>query len=166
MSELGIPSDYAAKRRLAPQVEATELVSVASGSDGRAIRLAPDAASAWKRMRDAASSEGIALLAISGFRSIERQTEIIQRKLLAGEKIEAILSTVAAPGYSEHHTGRAIDIGIPDEPPLTEGFALTPAFRWLKGHAGGFGFKLSYPKGNPQGFVYEPWHWCFHAQID
>jgi zinc D-Ala-D-Ala carboxypeptidase len=161
VSDLGIPSDYGAKRRLALQVEATDLVSVVAGSDGREIRLEAMAAAAWKNMRDAASGEGITLLAISGFRSVERQTEIIRAKLASGETIDAILRIVAAPGFSEHHTGRAIDIGVPGEPPLTEGFALTPAYRWLNGHAYRFGFRLSYPKGNVHGIAYEPWHWFF-----
>jgi D-alanyl-D-alanine carboxypeptidase len=165
VSALDIPADYGSKRRLTLQVEATELVSVASGSAGLEIRLEPSAAEAWTRMRDAARGEGVILLAISGFRSIERQTEIIQRKLLAGDLMEDILRTIAAPGYSEHHTGRAIDIGIPGEPPLTEGFAITPAFYWLEGHAGQFGFRLSYPRGNAHGFVYEPWHWCLQGAV-
>ncbi|HEY4990089.1 MAG TPA: D-alanyl-D-alanine carboxypeptidase family protein, partial [Opitutaceae bacterium] len=67
----------------------------------------------------------------------------------------------AAPGYSEHHTGRAVDIGVPDEPPLEEGFALTQAFSWLTAHAREFGFALSYACGNPQGIAYEPWHWLY-----
>jgi D-alanyl-D-alanine carboxypeptidase len=158
---LAIPADYAAKRRLAPQVEATELVAIASGTAGREIRLTPDAASAWKRMRDFASAEGITLLAVSGFRSIARQSEIIERKLEAGETLESILKGIAAPGYSEHHTGRAIDLAVPGEPPLTEAFAKTKAFRWLQGHAADFGFRLSYPKNNAHGFIFEPWHWFF-----
>jgi D-alanyl-D-alanine carboxypeptidase len=160
---LEIPADYAAKRCLEFHVEATELVAVPSGSAGREIRLTSGTAAAWMRMRDAASREGIVLLAISGFRSIERQSEIIHRKVLAGETLDAVLRTIAAPGYSEHHTGRAIDMGVPDEPPLTQDFALTPAFRWLKGHADEFGFKLSYPRDNAQGFIYEPWHWCLQV---
>jgi D-alanyl-D-alanine carboxypeptidase len=161
--DLGIPRDYAVKRRLKPLAEATELVSVVASNDKRMVRLAPAAADAWKRMRDFASSDGIALEALSGFRSVERQTEIILGKLKAGDKIEVILQTVAAPGFSEHHTGRAIDIGVPGEPPLTEAFAQTKAFRWLKSHAHDYGFKLSYPKGNRHGFAYEPWHW-FHEE--
>jgi D-alanyl-D-alanine carboxypeptidase len=159
MNDLGIPADYAVKRRLKPQPEETELVSVVASTDKRMVRLAPGAAVAWKRMRDFASSDGIALEALSGFRSVERQTEIIRGKLKSGEKLEVILQTVAAPGYSEHHTGRAIDIGVPGEPPLTEAFAQTKAYRWLKSHANDFGFKLSYPKGNRNGFAFEPWHW-------
>jgi D-alanyl-D-alanine carboxypeptidase len=161
MTDLGIPADYAVRRRMALHVEATELVSAVAASDGRTIRLKPTAAVAWKRMRDAASGEGISLEALSGFRSVERQEEIIRAKLAAGETIEAILQTVAAPGYSEHHTGRAIDIGIPGDPPLTEAFAASAAFRWLMDHAHDFGFSLSYPKGNVHGIAFEPWHWYF-----
>jgi D-alanyl-D-alanine carboxypeptidase len=149
------------KRDLTPQAEAKRLASIGTNPDGRDIQLAPEASSAWLRMREAASADGVTLVAISGFRSIDRQSEIIRAKLSAGQAIEEILRTVAAPGYSEHHTGRAIDIGIPGEEALTEGFADTPAFVWLEANAGSFGFKLSYPQGNPHGIMYEPWHWCY-----
>ena len=42
-----------------------------------------------------------------------------------------------------------------------ERFARTPEFRWLKKQAGRFGFQLSYPRNNPHGIAYEPWHWCW-----
>ena len=143
-----------------PRAEARELVSIGANPDGREILLSPPAAQAWDRMRDAASTSGVALVAISGFRSIDRQEEIIRRKLAAGETIDAILRTVAAPGHSEHHTGRALDIGVPGEPPLTEDFERTGAFLWLQAHAQEFGFRLSYPRGNAHGIAHEPWHWC------
>jgi D-alanyl-D-alanine carboxypeptidase len=92
---------------------------------------------------------------------VERQAKIIRGKLDLGEKISDILRSIAAPGYSEHHTGRAIDIGSPDVLPLEEAFSNTRAFAWLIGHAHEFGFTLSFPKQNPHGFVYEPWHWCW-----
>jgi len=142
-----------------PQAEAPELVCVGVNPDGRDIRLSPQAAAGWARMRDDAAASGITLVAISGFRSAERQAEIIRGKLSAGATIGAILGTMAAPGYSEHHTGCAIDIGVPDVPPLTEEFERTPAFRWLQANAGRYGFRLSYPRGNPHGIAYEPWHW-------
>ena len=158
---LGIPSDYGQRRGLKLQAEATELVSIGANPDGREICMEPAAAAAWTRMRDAASSAGLALLVVSGFRSVERQAEIIRGKLSKGEKIDAILRTVAAPGYSEHHTGRAIDLGVPGQPLLTEAFALTPAYAWLLAHAREHGFKLSYPKGNAHEIAFEPWHWCY-----
>jgi D-alanyl-D-alanine carboxypeptidase len=164
VSDLGIPADYGARRGLPLQPEATDLVDAGRSPEGRDIQLEPRAAEAWGRMRRAAAAAGITIAAFSGFRSIARQEEIIRRKLAAGECIEAILAVVAAPGYSEHHTGRAVDIGVPGERPLTEDFAATPAFVWLSTHAGTFGFTLSYPKGNPNGIAYEPWHWCFGSR--
>jgi D-alanyl-D-alanine carboxypeptidase len=163
VNELGIPADYASRRGLPLQAEARELVSIGTGPDGRDIRLSPPAAAAWARMRADAFAAGIGLLAISGFRSIERQAEIIRDKLAAGEAIDDILRVVAAPGHSEHHTGAALDIGVPGEPPLTEEFERTPAFPWLQAHACRYGFRLSYPRGNARGIAYEPWHWRFEA---
>lgn len=79
--------------------------------------------------------------------------------------MQEILNVNAAPGYSEHHGGRALDIGTPGEPPAEESFEHTPAFAWLTRHAGDFGFVMSYPRGNPHGIVYEPWHW-YHREQD
>ena len=51
--------------------------------------------------------------------------------------------------------------GCPGYAGLNEDFAKTAAFRWLKRRAGEFGFWLSYPRGNPHGIAFEPWHWCW-----
>jgi zinc D-Ala-D-Ala carboxypeptidase len=160
---LGIPPDYAARRGFKVQAEATELVSIGENSEGREVRLAPEAARAWEAMKEGAFEAGVTLLPISGFRSVARQEEIIRAKLASGQGIDEILRVVAAPGYSEHHTGLAIDIGAPGEPPLTEAFAETPAFSWLEEHAPDYGFTLSFPRDNAFGIAYEPWHWRYHA---
>ena len=161
-ANLGIPSDYALARGLSRQREARRLVSLGrAADDGRIVRVTPRTASAWRRLSTAAAHDGVTLLPLSGFRSVRRQTQNIRRKLAAGEGITDILRLVAAPGYSEHHTGRAIDIGSPDDVGLDRSFASTRAFRWLKKHAVRFGFRMSYPPRNQQGFSYEPWHWCF-----
>ena len=159
--ELGIPPDYAATRGLALQVEATLLVAAGHTAGGRALHLTPEAWEAWQLLCTAAASEGVPLLLLSAFRGVDHQTEIIRRKLAAGQRIDDILRVNAAPGYSEHHTGRAVDIGTPDAPPLEESFAGTTAFRWLEAHADQFGFLLSYPRDNAQGLAFEPWHWCW-----
>jgi D-alanyl-D-alanine carboxypeptidase len=159
--ELGIPPDYATTRGLALQVEATLLVAAGHTAGGRALHLTPEAWEAWQRLCAAAASEGVPLLLLSAFRGVDHQTEIIRRKLAAGQRIDDILRVNAAPGYSEHHTGRAVDIGTPDAPPLEESFAGTAAFRWLEAHADQFGFLLSYPRDNAQGIAFEPWHWCW-----
>ena len=162
--ELGIPSSYAVNRGLVPHAEADEsmLVDLGPNPDGRPVRLVPPAAEAFRRMRSAALEAGIELTPISGFRSVARQTEIIRTKLAAGQPMEAILRLVAAPGFSEHHTGRALDLGSPEHIELDEEFATTRAYRWLHQHATHHGFRLSYPGGNTHGIGYEPWHWCWH----
>lgn len=157
---LGIPADYGVRRGLPLHAEAPELVCIGASLDGGDILLSPRTAAAWARMRDAARASGIALVVHSGFRSAERQAQIIRGKLADGETIDAVLRIVAAPGFSEHHTGSAIDVGVPGEPPLSEDFARTPAFLWLLAHGQQFGFRLSYPRGNSHGIAFEPWHWC------
>lgn len=160
--ELGIPADYAARRHLPWQREARRLVTVGrAADDGKTIRLAPRAAAAWRRMRDAAAQDGIELLPLSGFRSVARQAAIIRQRLAEGQTLTGILKLVAAPGCSEHHTGRALDLGSPGNAKLDVYFAKTREFCWLCRHAPSFGFSLSYPRQNPHGIAYEPWHWCW-----
>jgi zinc D-Ala-D-Ala carboxypeptidase len=162
---LGIPADYASTRglRLHPEAAASELIAVATTREGREILLTRETAAAWRRLESAAADDGLGLVAVSGFRSVQRQVEILQRKLAAGTALQEILRVNAAPGYSEHHTGCALDLGGPGEPPLTEAFGDTAAFAWLMRRAGDFGFSLSYPRGHPSGITYEPWHWCWRG---
>ena len=120
---LGIPADYARVRHMPLQREARTLVSIGRSSDGRIIRLAPRAAQAWRKMRTAAALNGIGLLPVSGFRSIARQTRIIRSNLAKGRPLDDLLRYVAAPGCSEHHTGRALDIASARHPDLDAGFA-------------------------------------------
>jgi D-alanyl-D-alanine carboxypeptidase len=129
--------------------------------DGRILRLSPRAAQAWRRMQTAAAADGITLMPLSAFRSVARQTMIIWRKLARGQTIAEILRVSAVPGCSEHHTGRALDLGCPNHLKLETTFSRTSEFRWLKKHANRYGFHLSYPRGNGQGLSYEPWHWCW-----
>jgi D-alanyl-D-alanine carboxypeptidase len=160
---LGIPADYASARQLRWQHLPRKLVRVGRSPAGRTIRLTPRAAVAWRRLESAAKADGITLLPISGFRSVPRQAALIRRKLSGGAPIARILRVMAAPGCSEHHTGRALDLGCPGCDDLTTGFGRTRAFRWLRRKAGRFGFHLSYPRGNAHGISYEPWHWCWRA---
>lgn len=162
---LGIPPDYANARGLTLQIEAWphELVLISAPDAPRPVRLHSMAEAAWSELYAAATREHITLLPLSGYRSVARQEEIFRRKLAVGQSVEEILLVNAAPGYSEHHTGRALDIGTPGEPPCMETFADTTAFRWLARRAGDFGFHLSYPRGNLHGISYEPWHWCWYG---
>ncbi len=106
-------------------------------------------------------AEASDLVLESAFRSVARQVEIVQAKLAAGQALEDALLLVAPPGYSEHHTGCAVDIGTPGSVALREEFETTTAFDRLRAHAARHRFKMSFPRGNAQGYSYEPWHWCF-----
>lgn len=163
LQELGISPSYAVERGLPLCEEPEEVVLVGLDIFGRARHLEPAAARQWGEMREAAGTDGIDLLLVSAFRSVDYQRAIFDRKLLQGLPIEDILRVNTAPGFSEHHTGRAVDIATRGCPPLTEAFETTEAFRWLTENARRFDFGMSYPRDNPYGIVYEPWHWALRS---
>ena len=115
-------------------------------------------------MRASALDDGVVIDVVSAFRSASYQLGILQRKRERGESIEQILAVSAAPGYSEHHSGRALDLTTPGYPALEEAFEHSPAFAWLMREAGRFRFHLSYPRDNRHGIAYEPWHWCWRSR--
>lgn len=161
---LGITPELLARKNLPFYCEAEELTVGETDVGGRPHMMTPAAANAWSAMKAAALQDGVILEVVSAFRSVERQVAIIRDKLDRRMPMERILTLSAPPGYSEHHTGCAIDINTPGCLPTEEEFEHTAAFRWLEQHAGRFGFVLSYPRGNELGFIYEPWHWCYQPE--
>jgi D-alanyl-D-alanine carboxypeptidase len=128
------------------------------------VLLREAAAERFLAMVRAARAERVTVVPLSGFRSVEEQTYLFftlkaKRSLSARERAQVS----APPGYSEHHTGYAVDIGDGDRPDtdLETDFDKTAAYRWLTANAARFGFELSFPRDNPQGVSYEPWHWRF-----
>ena len=157
---LGIPEDYEIRYRLWLQEEAEDLVSAGLDVFRREQFLLESVQKRWFFMRKTAQRDFVELSLVSCFRSVKYQQGLIQKKLDDGASIEDILKVSAAPGHSEHHTGRAIDIGTSGCDHLTESFEASVAFQWLEHHAEKFGFTLSYPRGNSSGVDYEPWHWA------
>lgn len=161
LDKLGISIDLISRKGLQFHPEAQALVVAEIDKHGKEYFLTAQAAEAWRQLKREARKDRIIVEVVSAFRSIERQIDIIRIKLDRGMPIETILTLSAPPGYSEHHTGRAIDINTPGCIATEEPFEHTDAFRWLQLHASRFGFHLSYPRGNASGFIYEPWHWCY-----
>ena len=161
LAGLGISTELLAARGLRECTEAARLEIAEVGIDGREHLLDPSASQAWRNLKAAALVDGIDLFIVSAFRSIERQAEIVRRKIEAGVSVENILTVCAPPGFSEHHTGRAIDLSTTGCRSLEAEFEQTTAYAWLNQRAAEFGYYLSYPIGNPWGYQYEPWHWCF-----
>ena len=128
------------------------------------LQMRSAAAQKFKQMQAAARAEGINLVPISAFRTTEAQGQLffgVKEQLVQDAAKRAEVS--APPGYSEHHTGYAIDLGDGGAPAtnLEVEFADTAAFGWLKQNALKYSFELSFPPNNKQGVSYEPWHWRF-----
>lgn len=146
----------------APQSELEAIVP-----DG-SIKMRKAAARAFKAMAEAAQQEGVSLAPISGFRSIADQKYLyFDVKAERNQNAVERAKVSAPPGYSEHHTGYAVDIGDGSAPALNlnPDFDKTAAYQWLKANAARFSFELSFPKNNRQGVSYEPWHWRYAGDI-
>ena len=144
-----------------PEISRAELVTVAPGQ-----QLQRDAAEALLAMQNAALADGVNLVVLSGFRSLAEQKALFfdvkaERNQSASERAKVS----APPGYSEHSTGFAVDLGDAAAPGshLSQDFETTPAFAWLRQKARKYQFTISFTKGNAQGVNYEPWHWRFEG---
>ena len=158
--ELNIPEEYFRTAKTPLCEEAQNLAEIGEDVFGRKQRLLKSVAVLWSQMKSAAQQDGVDIDVVSAFRSIDYQKQLIQRKLEKGIVIDEILKVNTPPGFSEHHTGRALDITTKGCEPLSEAFEKTEAFQWLIKNAARFNFSLSYPRDNPYGIIYEPWHWA------
>jgi len=132
-------------------------------ADGR-IRLRSAAAEKFQAMQQAARAANISLAPLSGFRTIEEQQYLFfEIKAQRGQVARQRATVSAPPGYSEHHTGYAIDIGDATRPEthLQTSFEQTAAFQWLEQNAAFYSFELSFEGGEADQVSYEPWHWRF-----
>ncbi|MGM7635281.1 M15 family metallopeptidase [Bacillus sp. Hm123] len=122
-----------------------------------------EAAEAMEEMFQAAEQDGIYLFAVSGYRSYERQQQILANQIAkVGE--EKALEAVAPPGSSEHQTGLTMDISAESvQFDLVQSFETTPEGQWLEQNAHQFGFILRYPKNKEDvtQYMYEPWHFRY-----
>jgi D-alanyl-D-alanine carboxypeptidase len=121
------------------------------------------AATATERLFAAAGRAGIRLASNSTYRPYDDQQRIYaaDRKRLGVAGADRL---TARPGYSEHQTGLAIDIGSASgHCDLDPCFATTPQGRWLAAEAWRYGFVLRYPAGEEQvtGIEFEPWHYRY-----
>ncbi|MDF1544840.1 MAG: M15 family metallopeptidase [bacterium] len=116
---------------------------------------------AFVRMADSARQSGVHLIADSGFRSPRFQERIIARRMAEGESFERVIRFVAPPGFSEHHTGRALDL-VPSE----ARFVHTATYKWLTENAADFGFVESIPEDSTGKSYWESWHWYYTGDSD
>ncbi len=117
-----------------------------------------EAVVAFKNMYEAAKKEGLGLVINSSYRSYQDQENICNTfKDLYGEGY--VTKYVALPGFSEHQTGLAFDIGSTS----SKVFAESKEYEWMKENAYKYGFILRFTKSNAYitGFRSEPWHYRY-----
>jgi D-alanyl-D-alanine carboxypeptidase len=147
-----------------PEAPAASLVTFASG-----LELREEAAHQLLAMQRAAAADGVQLTVISAFRSLALQRHLF---FVVGaernQSPEERARVSAPPGFSEHSTGFAVDLGDGRSPQtnLSTSFETTDAYVWLKANAVRFHFRLSFPAQNRQGVSYEPWHWRFEGSTE
>ena len=120
------------------------------------------------KMREEAKKDGIHLVLLSGYRSINLQKDIFYSlKSIRNQEASERARVSAPPGYSEHSTGFAIDFGDATQrhTDFETEFENTEAFRWLIRNAAKYHFKLSFSKNNKY-IDYEPWHWRYEGSIE
>lgn len=151
-----LPKDYS--------VEVSEIKPKYSNYVG--LKFDSRAIDALNSMCEAAEKDGVSLLVISAYRSIDRQTELFNNKVNNLKKdgyneedaIATAATVVARPGTSEHNLGLAVDFNTDQE-----WFENTKEFKWLRENAAEYGFVLRYPKDKYSitKIIYEPWHYRY-----
>jgi D-alanyl-D-alanine carboxypeptidase len=108
-----------------------------------------------------AKNDNIAFDLESGYRSYDFQVALYNRYVQQQGKAVAD-SQSARPGFSEHQTGLAADLGGKSKPAcnVEACYGDTPEGKWLVANAYKYGFIIRYPsdKAGVTGYIYEPWH--------
>lgn len=107
-----------------------------------------------------AKEDGLELVAVSGYRSYDRQKQIYENNVATNGQQHADKFS-AKPGTSEHQTGLAMDVASAAlVAVLEQSFIETNEGQWLEDHAHEHGFIIRYPEGKEEitGYSYEPWH--------
>jgi zinc D-Ala-D-Ala carboxypeptidase len=139
-------------------LEDPALIPARWSEGGATLYLARGAKDAFVAMAEAAEKDGVELKALSGYRSFGFQRKVLESRLDRGQDFDAIARWTAPPGYSRHALGTVVDLA-----PNNETFLRSPAYRWLKGNAGRYGFAETYTQDARDGFPAEPWHWEWTA---
>lgn len=133
-------------------------------------RVLPD----YQKLAEAAQKAGISLQLISSYRSVaqqevvfaERKNQLMGQGMTEEEAIAKTKETMTEPGYSEHHTGLAVDVvdqaWLNSNPSLIldASYSNTEGAKWLQANSAKYGFIVRYPDGkeNITKITYEPWH--------
>ena len=130
---------------------------------GYEVTIEKRAYDAYMKLKDELEKEGIYVDVDTGYRSVAEQIEFTQR-FRERYGYEYTKNTVAVPGYSEHHTGLAIDLYliVDGKPVIYNEDLVKYTDIWAKIHEklARYGFILRFMEGKEDitKFGYEPWH--------
>ncbi len=135
------------------QYAPTDLVWV--GNNQQMRTLAGDALSA---LIATAKAEGLAIQALSGYRSYNTQVTVYGNEVKNYGQATADTES-ARPGYSEHQTGLAVDVGG-GGCGIEDCFGDTAEGKWVADHAYEYGYIIRYTAAKQEitGYRAEPWH--------
>ncbi len=159
------------KNEISQEMDETELATLSDNSHQVDSRIAAD----YEAFSTAATEAGYPLAIISAYRSVAAQQEVFSTNVNAlmsseglseADAIAKTKETITEPGYSEHHTGLAVDIvdqewynTYPNQV-LDASYGDQPGAQWIAENAPEYGFIIRYPKNEEDitGITYEPWH--------
>lgn len=126
---------------------------------------------ALNEMLAAGEKQGLSFWVASGYRSMERQRELldedieelVQQGYSFSEAYEEVVKETMPVGCSEHATGLSIDIVSKGYQILDEKQADTEEIKWLQKNCSQYGFILRYPEGKEDitKVSYESWHFRY-----
>lgn len=122
-------------------------------------------------MLEAMKEEGLSPVVCSGYRTLDKQEKLFNRKVSTyvkkgrskEESYALARQTLSIPGSGEHCLGLAVDFYTRSYHQLERAFEKTPEGKWLREHAQDYGFTLRYDEGKEEitGIEYEPWHFRY-----
>lgn len=146
---------------LSSSYEPSDLSVVNVSSVNGTVYLREEAARQIESLVQTAQNEsGLTILARSGYRSYQTQSDLYKRYVNANGQAKADTFS-ARPGHSEHQTGLAIDVTADSVGgQLSDNFGNTAEGQWINNNAHRFGYIVRYKLGTEDktGYQYEPWH--------
>ena len=150
-----------------------EIVNLSDAIDfeGGTIKVEKEALEKFNELREALLEEGVDIELDSSYRSVKRQQEIWDQ-FMEEHGEEYTKKYVAVPGYSEHHTGLAIDVCLKKDGKFIydndEMIAEKEIFAKVHAKLADYGFILRYLEGKEDvtGYGYEPWHFRYIQDVE
>lgn len=145
-------------RYLAEDFEPEDLVKINEKYANGDLYASRISVNAFVEMYNDALKDGYEIVINSAYRSYQDQQDIINTYLnLYGQKY--VNNYVAKPGFSEHQTGLAFDIGSKK----VNVFANSEEYKWMLDNSYKYGFINRFPKKyeNITEFRSEPWHFRY-----